>query len=132
MDRASEDAVSEIASVEFLSSLLQRSGVSVYIAVEEGAVVGFCSLSETGGGAVELSGIVVLESMTGRGIGSGLLRGAVDEARAEGHNRMVVRTEAFNERAIEFYREKGFEVKGSRLEDVRGTRFELVELELEP
>jgi GNAT superfamily N-acetyltransferase len=121
--------VSEIAGVEFLSSLLRRQGVSVYITVEEGAVVGFCSLSEMGGGSVELSGIVVLESMTGRGIGSGLLRSAREGARAEGHSRMVVRTEAFNERAIEFYRGRGFEVKGSRLEDVRGTKVEL-ELEL--
>jgi GNAT superfamily N-acetyltransferase len=126
---ASEDAVSEIASVEFLSSLLRRQGVSVYIAVEEGAVVGLCSLSEMGGGSVELSGIVVLESMTGRGIGSRLLRAAVEEARAKGHSRMIVRTEVFNERAIEFYRGRGFEVKGSRLEDARGKQVKL-ELEL--
>ena len=72
---------------------------------------------------------MVLESMTGRGSGSGLLRGAVEEASAEGHSRMVVRTEAFNERAIEFYRGRGFEVRGSRLEDVRGKQVEL-ELEL--
>jgi GNAT superfamily N-acetyltransferase len=128
---ASEDAVSEIASSEFLSSLLRKKGVSVFIAVEEGAVVGFSSLSEADGGSVELSGIVVLESMTGRGIGSGLLQAARDEARAEGHRRMIVRTEAFNERAIDFYRGKNFEMRGKRLEDVRGTQVELVRLELE-
>ena len=109
----------------------QEGGVSVYIAVEEDTVVGFYSLSEMGGGAVELSDIVVLESMTGRGIGSGLLRAAREGAKAEGHSRMVVRTEAFNERAIEFYRGRGFEVRGSRLEEVRGKQVELVELELE-
>jgi ribosomal protein S18 acetylase RimI-like enzyme len=128
---ASDDAVSEIANIGFLSSLLQRRDVSVFIAVEETAVVGFCSLRETERGSIELSGIAVLESMTGRGIGSRLLRAAVEGSRADGHNRLVVRTEAFNERAIEFYIGKGFEVRGSRLEDVRGTQVELVDLELE-
>jgi GNAT superfamily N-acetyltransferase len=128
---ASDDAVSEIATSGFLSSLLRRDGVSVFIAVDEGVTVGFGSLSEMDGGFVELSGIVVLESMTGRGIGSGLLGATREEARAEGYRRMVVRTEAFNERAIDFYRGRGFELKGRHLEEVRGAKVELVELELE-
>ena len=93
-------------------------------------MVGFASCSEISGEAVELSGIVVLESMTGKGVGGRLLRLATDTAMEDGYRCMTVKTECFNDRAIGFYLGKGFRRTSVEEEDVEGTRVKLVKLSL--
>lgn len=93
-------------------------------------MVGFSGNRRVNDETVELSGIVVLESATGRGMGSLLLESARGAALRDGYRRMLVKTEAFNERALGFYEGKGFVEKGRSTADVEGARVELVELEL--
>ena len=50
--------------------------------------------------------IIVLASEAGKGIGTELFKKAKEFASAEGYNRVVVRTEVFNETAIAFYKKQ--------------------------
>lgn len=127
---ASDDTISQIATHDFLSELIGRDGVRVFLAMEGEEAVGFATNSRVDDDRVELSGIVVLESRTGRGVGGRLLELAVRMAKGDGYSSMVVKTESFNDRAIGFYLSKGFERGEIVEEDVEGTRVELVTMRL--
>jgi ribosomal protein S18 acetylase RimI-like enzyme len=127
---ATDENVSELTSAEFLSSLIESEGVVILLVWDRGEVVGFASNRRVDDETVELSGIVVLESMTGRGVGSRLLDSSLRAAERDGYSRVIVETEVFNERAIGFYRSRGFEVGEKRVTEVEGERVELVELSL--
>jgi len=105
---ANEDAVRQIASEEFLARRLASRNVKIVIAEREGRILGFASLGIGGPGKAELSGIVVLRSESGKGLGTRLLRKICDIAHRQGFARMTVKTETFNARAIGFYRKNGF------------------------
>lgn len=127
---ATDENVSRLASAEYVASLIGGEDTRIFLAWDEKEAVGFSCNRRVDDETVELSGIVVLESATGRGVGSQLLRTAKDAALDDGYRRMLVKTEAFNERAIGFYEGKGFEERGRSVTDVEGVRVELVELEL--
>ena len=127
---ASEEAVAKIASREYLASLFSRPDTKVFLAVIGRRVVGFASNSRVDEETIELSGIVVLESMTGRAIGSRLLKASICAALSDGFSRILVRTETFNDRAIAFYNRKGFKAAAQRTISVEGVNVEVVELVL--
>lgn len=126
---ATEETMRHIASHGFLSNLLKRDDTRVFIALNEGQVVGFSS-NRAGDELVELSGIVVLESMTGVGIGSRLLEHSIEEAKDDRYTNMIVKTESFNERAVNFYLRNGFRQEATMEEEVEGSKVELVKLVL--
>ncbi len=127
---ATDESVSRLASADYITSLIENDDIRVFAAWDEGEAVVFSGNRRVDDETVELSGIVVIESMTGRGVGSMLLEAARSAAREEGYRRMLVRTEAFNERAIRFYSGKGFKEKDRSVTEVEGVTVELVELEL--
>ncbi len=69
--------------------------------------------------------------MTGRRIGTGLCRIAIETARREGYRRMRVRTEVDNERALGFYKSQGFKPIRSLTETVGDTEVVVTELVLD-
>ena len=125
---ATEDTVQHLASHGFLSDLLKRDDTRVFIALNDERVVGFSSNRRVSSELVELSGIIVLESMTGIGVGTNLLNHSLDAARVDGYGSMVVKTESFNERAVSFYVRHGFIRETTMEEEVEGSRVELVKL----
>lgn len=126
---ASEERIEHIGSHDFLSSLMDRDDVRIFLAWEGGFVVGFASSTRVDEDAVELSGIVVLGSRAGKGIGSELLESAIEAAKSDGFSTMFVKTESFNDRAIQFYRRKGFKQKDTMMEEIEGVNVELLVLE---
>jgi ribosomal protein S18 acetylase RimI-like enzyme len=127
---ATEEAMRHIASHGFLSNLLEKDDTRVFIAVNKEQVVGFSSNRRTGYELVELSGIVVLESMTSVGIGSRLLEHSIESAKDDRFTKMIVKTESFNERAVNFYHRNGFRIEATIEKEVEGSKVELVELVL--
>jgi ribosomal protein S18 acetylase RimI-like enzyme len=127
---ATEETIQHIASHGFLSNLLERDDTRVFIAVNEGQVVGFSSNSRISDELVELSGIIVLESMTGVGIGGRLLEHSIEAAKGDGYEAMMVKTESFNERAVNFYLRNRFRQEATIEEEVEGSNVELVKLVL--
>ena len=125
---ASEDTISQITTFNLLKELIDNDGVRVFISLDGDEVVGFSTNRRIDDDLVELSGIVVLESRTGVGVGSSLLELSVGMAREDGFSSMVVKTESFNDRAIGFYLSKGFKQGEIVEEDVEGNRVKLMTL----
>jgi ribosomal protein S18 acetylase RimI-like enzyme len=122
---ATEEAIREIASEEFLKKRLATPTIQMMVAEEERRIIGFSSMRRVEAREAELSGIAVLESATGKGVGSRLLRKALDAARKRGFNSVRVKTEVTNERAISFYRKAGFTESGKAVERVGGAKMAL-------
>ncbi|MEZ5703342.1 MAG: GNAT family N-acetyltransferase [Burkholderiaceae bacterium] len=85
------------------------------VAVEDGAVLGWCDVLPTHGEArahVGVLGIGVVGEARGRGIGRRLMELAVDGAWARGMSRIELTVRADNPRAQALYERLGFVVEG--------------------
>ncbi len=122
---ATDEAVREIASEAFLTRRLTSPNTLIVVAEEGNEIMGFSSIRMLDARTAELSGIVVLESATGRGIGTRLLRKSLDGARRRRFHSVIVKTEAANDRAIRFYKKTGFFESSKVLEKVGRTRVSL-------
>jgi ribosomal protein S18 acetylase RimI-like enzyme len=105
---ATDEAIKEISSEDFLAMRLVSQNTRTIVAEGEGRILGFASLRRIGDGKVELSGIVVLKSLSGKGIGTRLIRKTMEIAKKQGFKGMMVKTEVFNRGAIGFYKKNGF------------------------
>jgi ribosomal protein S18 acetylase RimI-like enzyme len=122
---AAEEAIGEIASEEFLTRRLTSPNVQIVVAETGNEVVGFSSVRRLEAGKAELSGIVVLESAAGKGIGTRLLRKSMEGAKRRGYRTAIVKTETVNDRAIDFYKKAGFVESGKEVEKVGRTKVAL-------
>jgi ribosomal protein S18 acetylase RimI-like enzyme len=128
MGGVDENAIPHLTAPDVLMERITGLGRWMFLAWDDERVVGFAALRSIDETSVELAGIIVLGDMLGRGIGTLLLVAAVEAATASGFQRVVVRTEATNERALVFYRHHGFGDDRSVVENVGGTRVALVEM----
>jgi ribosomal protein S18 acetylase RimI-like enzyme len=126
---ATDEAVHKLASEPLLRVKLTDPALRIFIAEEAGRVVGFASMKRIDSTTAELSGLIVLQSLVGKGVGTELLHIAEEFADIEGYDRIVVKTEAFNDKAIAFYRKLGFVGTTEIEEDVEGTPVRLMVLE---
>ena len=86
------------------------AGALCLVAEEAGEVVGACVLNRLDDATLELFNIAVDPADQGQGIGAGLLRRALDEARARGYRRVELGTGAFGYQ-LAFYQRAGFRVE---------------------
>lgn len=96
-----------------------RNGMTQFVAVDQGRVVGWCDVNPKTHETLRHSGVLgmgVAASHRGQGVGSALLRTTLEAASARGITRveLVVRTD--NAAAIALYEKYGFEFEG-RLRD---------------
>lgn len=126
---ATDEVIHELASEPLLRAKLTDPALRILIAEEAGRVVGFASIKRVDSGAAELSGLIVLQSLVGKGVGTELLRIAEKFAATEGYDKVMVKTEVFNDKAIAFYRKLGFVETTEIEEDVEGTPVRLMVLE---
>jgi ribosomal protein S18 acetylase RimI-like enzyme len=92
-----------------------RNGAPQLVALDEGAVVGWCEITPKVPITLQHGGVLgmgVAASHRGIGVGAGLLQEALQAATLRGLTRieLVVRTD--NDPAIRLYRRFGFEVEG--------------------
>ncbi len=125
---ATEEIVAEIAEPAAIRSRIGGPERRMFLAYRGEDAVGFAAtraLTET---EIELAGIVVLQTMLGRGIGTPLVAAAVTRAQELGFQTMTVNTEVDNERAIAFYQGRGFELVGESTTEVEGTEYAVANL----
>lgn len=94
-------------------SLLERTGVELWVADIDGEVAGYAILwciLEDG----ELANIVVRDDLRGRGIGSDLLDWMLGVAERAGVRNLYLVVRESNEGALRLYRRRGFEEIGAR------------------
>jgi len=122
---ATEEDIAEISSEGFLERSAGDPGQDFFIALDGGRVVGMAVGRAGEVDEVELSGIVVIQSLVGRGIGGRLFEKVQGSAEVRGARRIVVKTEESNDRAISFYTRNGFELVGRKTEKVGETNVRL-------
>jgi ribosomal protein S18 acetylase RimI-like enzyme len=96
-----------------------RNGVTQYVAVDDGRVVGWCDVNPKTHETLRHSGVLgmgVAASHRGQGVGSALLRATLEAASARGITRVELVVRADNAAAIALYERHGFELEG-RLRD---------------
>jgi ribosomal protein S18 acetylase RimI-like enzyme len=92
---------------------------AVYVAVKDGAVVGFCAAAApardvyAGPDVAEIGAIYVEPDLRRSGVGRALMNVALDDLRAAGWRSVTLWVLAENERALRFYGQYGFEPDGA-------------------
>ena len=118
---ATEDTIRDISSADFLVQRIANPKMRILVADAGGEIVGFASIRAESPKTAELSGIVVLQSASGSGIGTRLIKRTMRLAAGLGFRTIIVRTEVFNERAIGFYKRNGFTESARTTENVGRT-----------
>ena len=96
-----------------------RTGMTQFVAVDDGRVVGWCDVNPKTHETLRHSGVLgmgVAASHRGQGLGSALLRATLEAASARGITRVELVVRADNVAAIALYERQGFELEG-RLRD---------------
>jgi GNAT superfamily N-acetyltransferase len=84
----------------------------VLVAIDAGEVVGHLQLTETGrADELEVKNMAVLPGRQRRGVGRGLVAGAVELARAHGRSTLLVATAAADIGNLRFYQRLGFRMR---------------------
>lgn len=83
-------------------------GGQIFIAEDDGAVVGCCALLALTPGEYELAKMTVVESARGRGVGRRLLAFAISVARQMGARRLYLESNRKAEAAVRLYQQLGF------------------------
>jgi GNAT superfamily N-acetyltransferase len=112
--------MSEREARERLAKIAGHPDHALLVAERDGRVAGWLQVSRVrvfeSEDGVEIGGLVVDETLRGRGIGAMLLAEAERWARERGCHRIRVRSNVVRERAHAFYRSAGFsEVKTQRV-----------------
>lgn len=127
---ANDEVIAEISAPEAVRARIGGPERRMFLARQQGSVVGFCASRRLTAETVELAGVVVLQSMVGRHIGTPLVEAAIASARDHEFQRMTVSTEIDNERAQGFYRALGFEATSESSSEVEGVEVRIQHLEL--
>jgi len=125
---ATDEVIAELSATEAFRDRVGGPQRRMYLAWEADRVVGFASTRRHTEDSVELSGIIVLQSHEGLGIGTALVEAAIGAARHEGYSTMFVRTETTNHRARTFYERRGFHVLCAETELVDESPVEVTRL----
>lgn len=108
---------------EYSLRLFHNNGCrDMFVAVEDGEIVGFSGLAKTQGpDAGEIQAVYVLKKAQGRGLGRALLDKALEELKARGFTKAVLWVLSTNEKAIGFYEHVGLTFNGAEKEETLGT-----------
>jgi RimJ/RimL family protein N-acetyltransferase len=92
-----------------------RNGMTQFVAVDDGRVVGWCDVNPKSHETLRHSGVLgmgVAASHRGQGLGAALLRATLEVAAASGIRRVELIVRADNAAAIRLYEKHGFELEG--------------------
>lgn len=106
-------AIDSEKQIHGLHLLLQNPDAVVFIADKENCVIGMITLQSListvmGKQVGVIEDVIVTRDFRGEGIGSSLLRTAIEESKRLGYPRLALGADSRNERAIAFYRKHGF------------------------
>jgi ribosomal protein S18 acetylase RimI-like enzyme len=126
-----DENIAEIASESFLQGFIRNPNLKVFISKTGENVIGFCAVRKIDDQLLELAGIIVRQDHLGKGIGTDLFEMARKEAIASGFTTMLVKTESNNDRALSFFRSKGFVEEEQVAEEISGIKVNLNILKLD-
>jgi len=100
-------------SLDFMTRLLRSSGVTAYVAEDDGSAAGF-AVARIAADEAELLTIGVVPDARGRGVGTALARAAMTWARAHGARKLHLEVAETNRPARALYEALAFEQVGRR------------------
>jgi L-amino acid N-acyltransferase YncA len=106
------------------AALFARSAAGSMVAVAGGQIIGLLHIEASRHGFGEVN-MLVHRDWRGRGVGSALLRAAIDWARGHGLHKLCLEVFAQNAAAIALYRNCGFIEEGRRARQYRRASGEL-------
>jgi len=106
------------------AALFARSAAESVVAVGGGRIVGMLHVEVSRHGFGEI-GMLVDRDWRGRGVGSALVRAAIDWARGQRLHKLCLEVFAHNAAAIALYRTSGFVEEGRRVRQYRRASGEL-------
>jgi ribosomal protein S18 acetylase RimI-like enzyme len=127
---ATDENIEEIASESFLQGFVRNPNLKFFVSKTGGRVVGFCAIRKIDSRSLELAGLVVRQDQLGKGVGTDLFEKARKVASESGFTTMFVKTESTNDRALSFYRSKGFVEEEHVIEEISRAKVNLVVLKL--
>jgi ribosomal protein S18 acetylase RimI-like enzyme len=127
---ANDNTIREISSENYLTALVSNPKLKFFLSMENDKITGFAVNRLVDSSTMELAGIIVRNDLLGKGVGSHLISECITYARNAGFAKMMVKTEASNDRAIKFYTSKGFVRSGNVVETVQNSEVELAEFKL--
>jgi ribosomal protein S18 acetylase RimI-like enzyme len=110
---------------QWRDELTGESSPAVYVAAEDGAVVGFCAVAapsrdeDASEGVAEIGAIYVRADSWRRGVGRSLMDAALTDLRAGGWRSVTLWVLAENRRARDFYARLGFEPDGAEMAEAQ-------------
>lgn len=110
--------------VDERAALFARSADGSVVAVADGQIIGMLHVEASRHGFGDL-GMLVQRDWRGRGVGSALMRAAIDWARDHGLHKLCLEVFAQNAAAIALYRKCGFAEEGRRIRQYRRASGEL-------
>ena len=121
MAAADVDAVTEMERSNFstpwkmddFADLLEKSDMGCIVAEEDGEIIG-CVVYHNIVGDVDMTNVQVKEAHRKRGIGTALMKAAMEKARSVGGERFTLEVRESNLAAIALYESLGFTVEGKR------------------
>ena len=105
---ATDEIIRELTTQAAIVERLGGPDRRMFLARLGERVVGFSATNRIDDTTVELAGIIVLQSLLGHGIGTELVAETVASCHDAGYQRLIVKTEADNQRALGFYESHGF------------------------
>ncbi len=112
-------------------ALTDEQSPAVYVAVEDGAVVGFCAVAapsrdnDADDGVAEIGAIYVDPGVWRRGVGRALMDVALRDLRVGGWRRVTLWVLAENRQARDFYAQFGFDPDGAEMTHERSGKKEV-------
>jgi RimJ/RimL family protein N-acetyltransferase len=110
--------------IEQRSAAFAASSAASIVAVADGRIIGTLHVEVSRFGFGEL-GMLVDRDQRGRGVGSALLRAAIEWARGQGLHKLCLEVFPHNTAAIAMYRKAGFAEEGRRVRQYRRASGEL-------
>jgi len=101
------------------------AGIAYFVAELDGKLAGFVDV-KLGARQARIGGIAVAPKYERHGIGSALLERAVAFARGNGKSSLSLLVKESNAKAVRFYTQHGFALKGARIGKRNGTVLVLV------
>lgn len=98
----------EVRRARYLEDL-ESADAESFVATSDGRIIGVLGVRGTG---VADLGMLVHSRWRGRGVGSALLRAAIDWARGNGAHKIALQVWPHNEAALKLYEKFGFEREG--------------------
>jgi L-amino acid N-acyltransferase YncA len=101
---------------EFVVDNIRNKRFPQVVAVAEGKVIGWCDVITVSDRPVHAHAgfitIGIVEEHRGKGIGKGLIKAAIDGAKARGLTRLELIVREENTSAVALYKKMGFEIEG--------------------